>query len=184
MNFENGGQLGKLQQLADEMTGGSQLDRAVARLRRQGNRYECSEASGIDHFHAAEVDHDLTGLPRKLGNFARQRRSFNAISDSALAADHGNVVGYSDFGIGDTLSEDPKVVYDEIPRFAPECFARFSNPNPSKYKPFAKGLEQMLREGVVREDPTAQIAMPKSASGARRSLNSAHAISAVNGGVR
>ena len=59
-------------------------------------------------------------------------------------------MGYSDFGIGDTLSEDPKVVYDEIPRFAPECFARISNPNPSKYKPFAKGLEQLLREGVVR----------------------------------
>ena len=38
MNFENGGQLGKLQQLADEIAGSSQLDRALARLRRQGNR--------------------------------------------------------------------------------------------------------------------------------------------------
>ena len=34
--------------------------------------------------------------------------------------------------------------------FRSECFARISNPNPSKYKPFAKGLEQLLREGVVR----------------------------------
>jgi hypothetical protein len=66
MNFENGGQLGKLQQLADEMTGGSQLDRAVARLRRQGNRYECSEASGIDHFHVAEVDHDVKNRWRNI----------------------------------------------------------------------------------------------------------------------
>ena len=56
MNFENGGQLGKLQQLADEIAGSSQLERALARLRRQGNRYECSEASGVDHFHATEVD--------------------------------------------------------------------------------------------------------------------------------
>ena len=64
MNFENGGQLGKLQQLADEIAGSSQLDRALARLRRQRNRYECSEASGVDHFYAAEVDHDSTGLTR------------------------------------------------------------------------------------------------------------------------
>jgi len=69
MNLENGGQLGELQQLADEIAGSSQLDRALAGLRRQGNRYECSEASGVDHFHAAEVDHDSTGLGRKLGNF-------------------------------------------------------------------------------------------------------------------
>ena len=85
MNFENGGQLGKTQQVADEIAGSSQLDRALAGLGRQGNRYECSEASGVDHFHAAEVDHDSTGLGRKLGNFAGQRGSFNAISDSAFA---------------------------------------------------------------------------------------------------
>src|SRR6266699_6482632 len=97
MNFENGGQLGKLQQLADEIAGSSQLDRALAGLGRQGNRYECSEASGVDHFHAAEVDPDSTGLGRKLGNFAGQRGSFNAISDSAFAADHSNVFGYPGF---------------------------------------------------------------------------------------
>jgi len=60
MNFENGGQLGKFQQLADEIAGSGQLDRALAGLGRQGNRYECSEASGVDHFHAAEVDPDST----------------------------------------------------------------------------------------------------------------------------
>ncbi len=97
MNFENGGQLGKLQQMSDEIAGGSQLDRALARLRRQGNRYECSEASGIDHFHAAEVDHDSTGLGHKLGNFAGQRGSFNAVNNSAFAADHSNIFGYSGF---------------------------------------------------------------------------------------
>jgi hypothetical protein len=44
--LEDGSQLGKLQQLADEIAGSSQLDRTLTRLRRQGNRYECSEASG------------------------------------------------------------------------------------------------------------------------------------------
>jgi len=66
-------------------------------LRRQGNRYECSKASGVDHFHAAEVDHDATGLRRNLGNFAEQRGSFNAINDSAFAADHSNIFGDSGF---------------------------------------------------------------------------------------
>src|SRR5712692_1745322 len=97
MNFENGGQFGKLEQLADEIAGSSQLDRALARFRDQGNRYECSEASGVDHFHAAEVDHDSTGFGRKLGNFAGQRGSFNAISNSAFAADYSNIFGYSGF---------------------------------------------------------------------------------------
>ena len=32
--------------------------------------YECSEAGGVDHFHATEVDYDSTGLGRKLGKFA------------------------------------------------------------------------------------------------------------------
>ncbi len=97
MDFENGGQLGKLQQLANQIAGGSQRDRALARLRRQGNRYECSEASGVDQFHTTEVDHDSTVLGRKLGKFAGQRGSFSAISDSAFAADHSNVFGYSGF---------------------------------------------------------------------------------------
>src|ERR1019366_4254583 len=96
IEFENRGQLGKLQQLADEIAGGCQLDRALG-LRRQGNRYERSESSGVDHFHAAEVDHDSTSLGHKLGNFAGYRGSFNAISDSAFAEDHSNVFDDSGF---------------------------------------------------------------------------------------
>ncbi|MFI5346988.1 MAG: peptide chain release factor 3 [Elusimicrobiota bacterium] len=96
------------------------------------------------------VVHSRTGKTYRLANahkiFGRDRE----IIEEAYAGDVIGLVGYSDFGIGDTLSEDPKVVFDEIPRFAPECFARISNPNPAKYKPFAKGLEQLLREGVVR----------------------------------
>src|SRR6266566_6605638 len=87
MNFENGGQLGKLQELADEIAGSGQLDRALAGLGRQGSRYERPEAGVVDHFHATEVDHHSTGLGRKLGNFGGQRGSFNAISDSAFARD-------------------------------------------------------------------------------------------------
>ncbi len=47
MNFENGGQLGKLQQLTDEIAGSSQLDRPLAGLRRQGNKHEIAARGEI-----------------------------------------------------------------------------------------------------------------------------------------
>src|SRR6202035_4888468 len=97
MNFENGGQLGKLQQVTDEIVGSSQRDRAPAGLRCHHNGNEFAKASGVDHFHATEVDHDSTALGNKLGNFAGERGSFNAISDSAFAADQIYTFGYSGF---------------------------------------------------------------------------------------
>ncbi len=96
------------------------------------------------------VVHARTGKTYRLANahkiFGRDRE----IVEEAYAGDVVGLVGYSDFGIGDTLAQDPSVAFDEIPTFSPECFAQLYNPNPSKYKPFAKGLEQMIREGVVR----------------------------------
>jgi peptide chain release factor 3 len=41
-------------------------------------------------------------------------------------------------------------MYREIPRFPPECFALLHNPQPSNYKRFRQGLDQLLREGVVQ----------------------------------
>ncbi len=108
------------------------------------------------------VIHARTGKSYRLANahkiFGRERE----IVSEAYAGDVLGLVGYSDFSIGDTLSSDPSVVYDEIPRFAPECFAFLFNPNPAQYKPFAKGLEQMLREGVVRALKPADAADTKS----------------------
>ena len=60
------------------------------------------------------------------------------------------LVGLSDFGIGDTLTVDPRIVYKEIPRFTPEAFAYLHNPNTAKYKQFRQGLDQLLQEGVIQ----------------------------------
>jgi peptide chain release factor 3 len=46
------------------------------------------------------------------------------------------LVGHDGFGIGDTLTEDRTIVYDEIPRFAPECFLHLHNPQPGNSKKF------------------------------------------------
>ena len=65
----------------------------------------------------------------------------------------GDIVGFavkSDFRVGDTVSEDPSVTFNTIPRFAPECFAQIHNPSPGKYKPFRKGIEHLLAEDIVQ----------------------------------
>jgi peptide chain release factor 3 len=96
------------------------------------------------------VYHSRTGKRVRLGNsqrvFGRERETL----DEAWPGDVVGFVGQSDFGIGDTLSEDPQIVYREIPRFTPECFAFLHNPAPANFKRFRTGLEQLLQEGVVQ----------------------------------
>jgi len=96
------------------------------------------------------VTHGRTGKKFRLSSahklFAQERETV----DEAYAGDVIGLVGYSEFGIGDTLTEDPSIVYREIPRFPPECFAFLQNPNPSKFKQFRQGVDQLLQEGVVQ----------------------------------
>jgi len=96
------------------------------------------------------VIHTRTGKKVRLSSahklFAQERETV----DEAYAGDVIGLVGHSEFGIGDTLTENPAIVYHEIPRFPPECFAFLHNPNPGKFKQFRQGLEQLLQEGVVQ----------------------------------
>jgi len=78
--------------------------------------------------------------------FGRDRETV----DEAYAGDVVGLVGHSEFGIGDTLTTDASIVYDEIPRFAPECFAYLHATATSQYKRFREGLDQLLQEGVVQ----------------------------------
>ncbi|MBI3414966.1 MAG: peptide chain release factor 3 [Verrucomicrobia bacterium] len=70
--------------------------------------------------------------------------------DEAFPGDVIGLVGHDAFGIGDTLTTDPKIVYKEIPRFTPEAFSYLHNPNTAKFKQFRQGLEQLLQEGVIQ----------------------------------
>jgi peptide chain release factor 3 len=96
------------------------------------------------------VIHQRTGKRVRLSSahkvFAQERETV----DEAYAGDVIGLVGHSEFGIGDTLTEDPAIRFDEIPRFAPECFAYLQNPNPGKFKQFRQGVDQLLQEGVVQ----------------------------------
>jgi peptide chain release factor 3 len=79
--------------------------------------------------------------------FARDRETV----DDAFAGDVVGLVGNHDLQIGDTLSTEPGIAFDEIPRFAPECFAWLHNKSTAKYKRFRDGLAQLLKEGVASE---------------------------------
>jgi peptide chain release factor 3 len=97
------------------------------------------------------VHNPRTGKTVRLSNsqrlFARERETV----DEAFAGDVVGVVGNYDLRIGDTLSEKPGVVFDETPRFVPECFATLHNSSPAHYKRFREGLEQLLQEGVIQQ---------------------------------
>lgn len=65
----------------------------------------------------------------------------------------GDIVGLHDTGkfvIGDTLTEGEILKFTGIPSFAPEIFKYVDNADPLKSKQFAKGLEQLMDEGVAQ----------------------------------
>jgi peptide chain release factor 3 len=96
------------------------------------------------------VLHAQTGKTVRLSSshklFGRDRETV----DEAWPGDVIGMVGHAAFGIGDTLTEDRTILFDEIPRFPPEVFTYISNPNPADSKKFRSGLEQLLQEGVVQ----------------------------------
>jgi peptide chain release factor 3 len=96
------------------------------------------------------VAHPRTGKPVRLSNSQRLFAQERETVDSAWAGDVVGLVGNQDFQIGDTLSEDPAIRFDEIPRFAPECFARIHSASTATGKRFREGLDQLLREGVAQ----------------------------------
>src|SRR6266853_1271377 len=96
------------------------------------------------------VIHTRTGKKVRLSSshklFGRDRETV----DEAFPGDVVGLVGHADFRIGDTLAEEPSLVYREIPRFTPECFAWLQSPSTAQFKRFREGLGQLLQEGVVQ----------------------------------
>ncbi len=70
------------------------------------------------------------------------------------------------FKIGATLTTDPSINYDEIPRFSPEAFATIRNVGTDKQKQFREGLDQLLDEGVIQAFTTADTGLNTSLLGA------------------
>jgi len=65
----------------------------------------------------------------------------------------GDIVGLHDTGnfkIGDTLTAGEEIHYKGIPAFSPEHFRYINNADPMKSKQLAKGIDQLMDEGVAQ----------------------------------
>ncbi len=65
----------------------------------------------------------------------------------------GDIVGLPDTGnfkIGDTLTEGEIMNFKGIPNFSPEHFRYINNADPMKAKQMAKGVDQLMDEGVAQ----------------------------------
>ena len=65
----------------------------------------------------------------------------------------GDIVGLHDTGnfkIGDTLTQGELMKYKGIPSFSPEHFKYINNVDPLKSKQLAKGIDQLMDEGVAQ----------------------------------
>ena len=96
------------------------------------------------------VSHARTGKSVRL---SRPQKLFAQDRDSIDIAYPGDVIGLNNpgaFAIGDTIYQGKKIEYEGIPCFSPEMFAYLKNPNPSKFKQFQKGVEQLREEGAIQ----------------------------------
>ncbi len=96
------------------------------------------------------VQHARTGRTIRL---SRPQKLFGQDREVVEDAYPGDVIGLNNpgvFAIGDTLYLGPKVEYEGIPCFSPEIFAWLRNPNPSAFKTFRKGVNELREEGAVQ----------------------------------
>jgi peptide chain release factor 3 len=73
-----------------------------------------------------------------------------SIIDEAFPGDIVGLYDAGNFKIGDSLTEGEKLEFKGIPSFSPEQFRIVHNSDPLKSKQLAKGLDQLMEEGVAQ----------------------------------
>mmetsp|Transcript_16515 Transcript_16515/g.37965 ORF Transcript_16515/g.37965 Transcript_16515/m.37965 type:complete len:598 (+) Transcript_16515:155-1948(+) len=100
-----------------------------------------------------KVGHSRSKAGKKY-NLAQAQALFGSDRSTVEIAYPGDVIGINNpgsFAIGDTLfTGTERVAFPGIPSFSPEKFAYIRSPNPSDYKSFRKGIDQLLAEGAVQ----------------------------------
>jgi peptide chain release factor 3 len=96
-----------------------------------------------------EVIHARTGKKLRL---TRPQRLFAQERETVEEAYGGDIVGLTNpgaFKLGDTLSLQTGIQFEEVPAFVPETFATLQNTDVSRFKHFDKGVQQLTEEGLV-----------------------------------
>ncbi len=94
--------------------------------------------------------HVRNGKKMKFSSPTAFMASKKSIIDEAYP---GDIIGLHDTGnfkIGDTLSENEKLHFKGLPSFSPEMFKYIENDDPMKSKQLAKGIDQLMDEGVAQ----------------------------------
>ena len=96
------------------------------------------------------VIHAQSGKRIRLSNAQKLFGQERETVEEGRAGDVVGILGHDILRIGDTLTEDKSIVYNEIPRFTPETFGYLHNPQPGNSKKFRLGFDQLLQEGVIQ----------------------------------
>lgn len=98
-----------------------------------------------------EIFHMQAGKPVRLAGAQQMMAEERQQVEEAYS---GDIIGVFDpgiFSIGDTLlAGKERFVFDGIPSFAPEHFARVSQTDTMKRKQFVKGITQIAQEGAIQ----------------------------------
>ncbi|MEL6358083.1 MAG: EF-Tu/IF-2/RF-3 family GTPase, partial [Bacteroidota bacterium] len=94
--------------------------------------------------------HVRQGKKLKFANPTSFMAAKKEVVDEAFAGDVVGLYDSGNFKIGDTLTEGEQLHFKGIPSFSPEQFRRVVNGNPLKSKQLAKGIDQLMDEGVAQ----------------------------------
>ena len=94
--------------------------------------------------------HVRQGKNMKFSNPTAFMAAKKSVIDEAFPGDIIGLYDSGNFKIGDTLSDGESLHFKGLPSFSPEQFRFVNNADPMKSKQLAKGLEQLMDEGVAQ----------------------------------
>jgi peptide chain release factor 3 len=94
--------------------------------------------------------HVRLGKQLKFANPTSFMADKKSVIDEAFPGDIVGIHDTGNFKIGDTLTEGENLHFKGIPSFSPELFRYVENADPMKYKQLAKGIDQLMDEGVAQ----------------------------------
>lgn len=94
--------------------------------------------------------HVRLGKQLKFANPTSFMADKKSVIDEAFPGDIVGIHDTGNFKIGDTLTEGEQIHFKGIPSFSPELFRYVENADPMKFKQLAKGLDQLMDEGVAQ----------------------------------
>jgi peptide chain release factor 3 len=94
--------------------------------------------------------HVRQGKKMKFSNPTSFMAAKKTVVDEAYPGDVVGLYDSGNFKIGDSLTEGEELHFKGIPRFSPEQFRLVLNADPLKSKQLAKGIDQLMDEGVAQ----------------------------------